>query len=390
MLPPEAVKEMLDKGALTPHEARLLRRAGRFLTVRLAGRGNRNLYQDAETKSFWELKEGTVVRLVGVDEEGIAKEASSREAGGSTGYHRIERMEQSPGTFNDGAGEKNSDKFAGDDDGLLEEEAAVGMRPDRWHQEKPYNADEDPGLAQTAATEPFEEGDWVVDDDGEELQVVEDQTNEGVVEVEDSAGRTQKHPTPQGLEPKQQTTASAAGMRDNQAAESIDFSLIGLPDEVEGEQAASGSMRGDALGFLGELDVTDLAAVTHREEMDRIVAQGEMSRIAARALRRAGRFSAVSREMYQDTVTGELWTADGDLVSRAEVGKTASKKPEVRTAAWDTIESVLGRERGWVPEFRVSHDRGAAGIHLENPTADDVMDAIHAARRQGYRVVHVH
>jgi len=389
MLSPEAAKEMLDKGALTPHEARLLRRAGRFLTVRLAGRGDRNLYQDAETNSFWELKEGTVVRLVGVDEEGIAKEAASREAGGSTGYHRDKRMEQNPGTFNDGAGEKNSDKFAGDDDGL-EEEAAIGMRPDRWHQEKPYNADEGPGHAQTAATEPFEKGDWVVDEDGEELQVVEDQARDGVVEVEDSAGRTQKYPTPQGLAPKTPTAASTAGMRDNQAAESIDFSITGLPDEVEGAQAASGSMRGDALGFLGELDVADVAAVTHREEMDRIVACGKMSRVAARALRRAGRFSAVSRDMYQDTITGELWAADGDSVSRAEVGKTASKKPEVRTAAWDTIDSVLSRERGWVPEFRVSHDRGAAGIHLENPTADDVMDAIHAARRQGYGVVHVH
>ena len=58
-----------------------------------------------------------MVRLVGVDESGIAKEAVVRAAGGSTGYYRSKRMEQNPGTFNDGAGEKGVGKFAeGDED----------------------------------------------------------------------------------------------------------------------------------------------------------------------------------------------------------------------------------------------------------------------------------
>jgi len=388
---PESISDMLAKTTLTPREARLLRRAGRFFTVRVAGRGDRNLYQDAETGEFWEMKEGAVVRLVGVDDTGIVK-SSSRSAGGTTGYYRDKRTEQSPGTFNDGAGEKNTDKLAVDDD--LESEAAIGMRPDRQHQEKPYNLGESPGHAQTAAKEedPFKEGEWVVDSDGEEYQVSEDQGRDGTVELEGGTGRKQKYPTPQGLTRKTTAAeASSQGMRVNQESGSIDFSITGLPDECRGSgETEIGSMRGDSLGFLGELEVSEVAAVTHREEMDRIVSAGKVGRREARALRRAGRFTPVSQEMYRDVVTGDLWSVEGDSVVRAEIGKTAAKSPEIRTAAWDIIQSVLERERGWVPEFHASRDRDAAGIHLENPTADDVMDAIHAARNQGYRVVHVH
>ena len=172
----DKIDEALSCGTITASEARVLRRIGRFQAVRFASHGDRNLYQDSETGDFWELKEGAVVRLVGVDESGIAKEAVVRAAGGSTGYYRSKRMEQNPGTFNDGAGEKGVGKFAeGDedeDDEDIETESATGMQPDVYYQNKPYNRDEGPGHAQTAATEPFKKDEWLVSKDtGDEYQV---------------------------------------------------------------------------------------------------------------------------------------------------------------------------------------------------------------------------
>lgn len=388
----ETIDRLLAKGVLTPREARVLRRAGRFQTIRVAGRG-RNLYQDVETKEFWEMKEGAVVRLLAVDGDGVIAKEASRAAGGTTGYHRDKRMEQSPGTFNDGAGEKNTDKFAVDDADGLGEESAIGMRPDRDHQEKPFNADEGPGHAQTAAAEkPFKKGEWVTDGDEAEFQVADDQNPDGSVDVTDDTGNTEKHPLPQDLKRKSQPgvaptpTASrgsawAEGMKDNQVTDLIDFSLTGLPD-----RSAAG--RAGEFGFLDEMDVSEVAAVTHREETDRIVASGEITRAAARAMRRVGRFDAAA-DMYRDTVTGDLWACDGDVVRRAERARTAAADGK-RTATWNTIDSVLRRERGWVPEFQISDDREASGIHLENPSPDDVMVAIHVAREQGHRIVHVH
>lgn len=389
----DKIDKVLDSGAIAPSEARTLRRIGRFQTVRLASR--KNLYQDSETGDFWELREGTVVRLVGVDEVGIAKEA-----GGSTGYDRPKRMEQSPGTFNDGAGEKGVGKFAeGEEEDLdeedLETESAIGMQPDKYYQEKPFNRDEGPGHAQTAATEPFKEGEWVVDDEtGDEYQVKSNQGADGSVEVVDDDGNVEKHPMPQRLSPKKpggpvKTTASLDGVRDGQVAELIDFSLIGLPDAGFEKEAAPNPMRGDDLGFLGEMDLSSVAVATHREEMDRILSGDEITKRTARVLRRVGRLEPLGGGMYRDTVTGEMWAqGEGESIDRASSPKTASS--ERRTAAWDVIDSVLASHRSWSPEFRASADRDAPGIHLENPTADDVVDAIHAARDQGHDRVHVH
>lgn len=393
----DKIDRALDSGTIAPSEARVLRRIGRFQTARLASYG-KNLYQDSETGDFWELKEGAVVRLVGVDDVGIAKEA-----GGSTGYYRSKRMEQSPGTYNDGAGEKSVGKFAeggeedgeedGDEEGL-EAESAIGMQPDRYYQDKPFNRDEGPGHAQTAATEKFKKDEWLVSDDtGDEYQVRADQGADGSVEVIDKGGNIEKYPTPQGLSPKQpgsaKTTASLDGMRDGQVAELIDFSLIGLPDAGSDREATANAMRGDDLGFLGEMDLSSVATATHREEMDRILSGGEITKRTARVLRRVGRLEPLGDGMYRDTITGEMWSqVEGGSVSRVRLSKTASS--EHRTAAWDVIESVLARSDGWSPEFQVSGDRDAPGIHLENPTADDVVDAIRAARDQGYSRVHVH
>jgi hypothetical protein len=98
--------------------------------------------------------------------------------------------------------------------------------------------------------------------------------------------------------------------------------------------------------------------------------------------------------MYRDMASGDLWLRDGDMVRRAapEAGakKASAGAGRSRAAAWNVIDSVLRREEGWVPEFRAGEDREAAGIHLDDPTADDVMEAIHAAREQGFQMVHVH
>jgi len=147
-------------------------------------------------------------------------------------------------------------------------------------------------------------------------------------------------------------------------------------------------VRGDDLGFLGEMDLSSVAVATHREEMDRILSGGEITRRTARVLRRVGRLEPLGGGMYRDTITGDMWQGEGELISRACSPRTASSAH--RTAAWDVIDSVLARASGWSPEFRASGDRDAPGIHLENPTADDVVDAIHAARAQGYDRVHVH
>lgn len=394
----DKIDDILSRGTITPKEARVFRRVGRFQTVRLASHGE-NLYQDAETGDFWELKEGTVVRLVGVDEAGIAKEATEHSAGGSTGYYRSKRMEQNPGTFNDGAGEKSVGKFGdgGEDDEDLETESAIGMQPDVYYQNKPFNRDEGPGHAQTAAADPFKKDEWVVDQEEKEYQVALDQKPDGSVEVTDDKGNTAPHPMPQTLTRKEArnarpTTATfLEGLRENQVADLIDFSFIGLPDAgSEGKVAANNPMREDNLGFLGEMDVSDIVAVTHREEADRILSAGKISKRAVRVLRRVGRLEPLGDGMYRDTITDAMWTRDDDgMIRRAELSNTASSKRS-RTAAWDVIESVLARSDGWSPEFQVSGDRDAPGIHLENPTADDVVDAIHAARTQGYSRVHVH
>ena len=396
----DKIDEALSCGTITASEARVLRRIGRFQAVRFASHGDRNLYQDSETGDFWELKEGAVVRLVGVDESGIAKEAVVRAAGGSTGYYRSKRMEQNPGTFNDGAGEKGVGKFAeGDedeDDEDIETESATGMQPDVYYQNKPYNRDEGPGHAQTAATEPFKKDEWLVSKDtGDEYQVRSNQGADGSVEVVDKDGNIEKYPTPQGLTLKApggsvKTTASLDGVRDGQVAELIDFSLVGLPDAGSERQSAANPMRGDDLGFLGEMDVSSVALATHREEMDRILSGDEITKRAARVLRRVGRLEPLGAGMYRDTITGEMWAqGEGGSICRAQSARIASS-PDRRTAAWDVIESVLARTSDWSPEFQDSGDRNAPGIHLENPTADDVVDAIHAARAQGYNRVHVH
>ncbi len=389
----DKIDTALDGGAIAPSEARVLRRIGRFQAVRVASR--KNLYQDSDTGDFWELQEGTVVRLVGVDESGIAKEAA-----GSTGYDQPKRMEQSPGTYNDGAGEKGVGKFAEgeedtDEDESLETESATGMQPDKYYQDKPFNRDEGPGHAQTAATEPFKKDDWVVDKNtGDEFQVRTDQAADGSVEVVDEAGSIEKHPLPQGLSPKApggavKTSASLDGVRDGQVAELIDFSLAGLPDAGSEKAATANQMRVDNLGFLGEMDLSSVAVATHREEMDRVMASGEIAKRTARVLRRVGRLEPLGGGMYRDTITGDMWAQDaGGSVSRAVPPKTAASGR--RTAAWDVIDSVLARSDGWSPEFRASADRDAPGIHLENPTADDVVDAIHAARERGHDRVHVH
>lgn len=391
----DKIDDILSRGTITPKEARVFRRIGRFQTVRLASHGE-NLYQDAETGDFWELKEGTVVRLVGVDEAGIAKEATEHSAGGSTGYYRSKRMEQNPGTFNDGAGEKGVGKFGdGGDDEDLETESAIGMQPDVYYQNKPFNREEGPGHAQTAGMDPFTKDEWVIDQDEQEYQVASDQKPDGSVEVTDDKGNTSPHPMPQTLTRKEAKNARPAtatfleGLRENQVADLIDFSFIGLPDTGSKREAANNPMRGGDLGFLGEMDVSEIATVTHREEMDRILSAGEITKRAVRVLRRVGRLEPLGGGMYRDTVTDAMWTRDDDgMIRRAELSKTASKQP--RTAAWDVIESVLARSDGWSPEFQASGDRDAPGIHLENPTADDVVDAIHAARTQGYNRVHVH
>jgi hypothetical protein len=382
-----ALDGILSKGSMTTREARRVRRAGRFRAIRLAGRGE-NLYQDIETQEFWALREGAVVRLVGVDGSGlIAKEA--RAAGGTTGYYRDERVQRSPGTYNDGAGEKDVDKFAGDDeegDGL-QEESNIGMRPDRDLQERPFNYNSGAGaIGLCTASErpaPFKKGDWVVDGAEEEFQVARDQTPEGSVDVVDGSGKRRKHPRPQELAPK--TTASVAGMRRNQAADLVD---LGFAGPQRGARAGRGS------AVLDGLEVSDVAAVTHRVEMDRIVALGQVAPRAARALRRVGRFEPVERGMYRDTASGDLWFRDGGEVRRAAPEAVAKKASagagRSRSAAWSVIDSVLRREEGWVPEFRAGEDREAAGIHLDDPTADDVMEAIHAAREQGFQTVHVH
>jgi len=378
-----ALDDILSRGSMTIREARRLRRAGRFLAIRVAGRGE-NMYQDAETQEFWALREGAVVRLVGVDGSGlIAKEA--RAAGGTTGYDRDKRVQESPGAYNDGAGEKDVDKFAVDEEGEgLQMESAEGIRPDRELQERPYNYNSGAGAIGlcTASEQPFKKGDWVVDAK-DEFQVAKDQTPEGSVDIVDSSGKKRKHPRPQELALK--TQASVAGMRHNQTADLMDFSFAG-------PQRAGRAERGSAA--LDGLDVSDVAAVTHREEMDRIVAKGRIAPLAARALRRVGRFRPVERGMYRDTASGGLWLRDGDVVSRAAPVAPARKASvgagRSRAAAWSVIDSVLRREEGWVPEFRAGEDREAAGIHLDDPTADDVMEAIHAAREQGFQTVHVH
>jgi len=387
----DKIDRTLDSGAIAPSEARILRRIGRFQTVRLASR-DRNLYQDSETGNFWELKEGAVVRLVGVDETGVIKEAA-----GSTGYYRSKRMEQNPGTYNDGAGEKGVGKFAEgeeEEDGI-EIESVIGMQPDKYYQDKPFNREEGPGHAQTAAqTQQFKEDEWLVDSDtGDEYQVNKNQNPDGSVEVIDEGGNVEKYPRPQDLTPKApggavKTTASLDGIRDAQVAELIDFSLVGLPDAGSEKEIVANLMRGDDLGFLGEMDISSIATATHREEMDRILSASEITRRTARVLRRVGRLEPLGGGMYRDTVTGDMWEGEGELISRACSPKTAS--PRYRTAAWDVIDSVLARDDGWSPEFRACSDRDVPGIHLENPTADDVVDAIHAARTQGYNRVHVH
>jgi len=104
-----------------------------------------------------------------------------------------------------------------EEDEGIETESAIGMQPDKDYQDKPFNRDEGPGHAQTAAqTQPFKKDEWVVDDaTGDEYQVNKDQAADGSVEVIDEDGNIEKHPLPQGLSPKapggSKTTASLDG-----------------------------------------------------------------------------------------------------------------------------------------------------------------------------------
>lgn len=398
----EEIEAILAKNVLSSKDARVLRRIGRFRMVRTAAR-DRSLYQDVETLNFWQLQDGAVVRVIAMDADGVVvKGASVRDAGGSTGYYRIRRMEQNPGTLNDGAGEKNSGKTA-DEEVEIEPESAIGMQPDRYYQDKPFNRGEGPGHAYTAANaKPLKKGDWVTDGDGNEFQVDADQTLDGRIVVKDAVGKVKDHPVPQSLQLKTQpgsdqpTTArkNVAGMRENQVAGLIDFTFEGLPDRKsdDAEPVGLGVPRGDELGFLGELDVADVVPATHADEIARIMASGAIDFRTARTLRRAGRLEIVSQGLYRDAVSGDLWAVDGDTVRRGEILRTAASKSKgfARLAAWDTIDSVLGLTDGWVPKFRASENPQAVGIHLKNPTADDVVSAIQAAREQGYTTVHVH
>jgi len=396
----EEIEALLAKDALSSREARVLRRLGRFQMVRTAAR-DRSLYQDTETLDFWQLQDGAVVRVIAMDADGVVvKGASVRDAGGSTGYYRIRRMEQDPGTLNDGAGEKNSGKTA-DEEVEIEPESAIGMQPDRYYQDKPFNKGEGPGHAYTAANpKPLKKGDWVTDGDGNDFQVDADQKPDGRIVVKDAAGKVEEHPMPQSLRLKEQPGAAQptarkneAGMRENQVAGLIDFTFEGLPDrKSDAGPAGLGVPRGDELGFLGEFDVADVVPATHADEIARIMASGAINFRTARTLRRAGRLEIVSQGLYRDAVSGDLWATDGETVRRGEALKVAASESKgfARSAAWDTIDSVLGRTDGWVPEFRASENPQAVGIHLKNPTADDVASAIQAAREQGYTTVHVH
>ena len=242
----DAISDILSKEPITRAEARILRRAGRFAIVRLAAR-DRSLYQDIDTKEFWELKEGMVHRLVEVDAQGIAKEASSHEAGGSTGYYRDKRMEQNPGTYNDGAGEKGVGKFSDgptEDEDEMEVESAIGMDRDKIHAEKPFNMDEGPGHGYTAAVqEQYKAGDWVMDEKtGDEFQVNKNQGPDGRVDVVDDAGTEKTFDTPQNLERKE-----GLGLESTQAADSLlDFrQSFGCGGAVDQLRCAGGN---DPLG----------------------------------------------------------------------------------------------------------------------------------------------
>ena len=202
---------------MTTQDARNLRRAGRFRMIRVASR-DRNLYQDAKTGEFWELKEGTVYRLVDLDDVGVVKNASSQdhEAAGSTGYYR-ERLNQDTG-YQPGAGEKQMDRHSSDEDEDEDEDddneeglganAADGVYYDKIHQHAPYN--EDGGYTNDASLKvaEFEPDQWVTDADEEEFQVVK-QEPDGRVRVMDDAGREQYHPTPQDLRLKEAASLSS-------------------------------------------------------------------------------------------------------------------------------------------------------------------------------------
>lgn len=216
------------KSPMTTQKARSLRRAGRFRMIRVASR-DRNLYQDAQTGDFWELKEGTVYRLVDLDDVGVVKNAVSlqdREAAGSTGYYR-ERLNQDTG-YQPGAGEKQMDRHSSDEDSVegeddaedkegLEADAADGVYYDKIHQHAPYN--EDGGYTNVASLkaaiveqDPFEQGQWVIDRTTKDEFEVVDQGTDGRVKVIDDSGREQYHPSPQNLELKE--TASLSSVLD--------------------------------------------------------------------------------------------------------------------------------------------------------------------------------
>lgn len=499
----DAISDILSKEPITLAEARVLRRAGRFATVRLAAR-DRSLYQDIDTKEFWELKEGMVHRLVEVDDHGIAKEASSHEAGGSTGYYRDRRMEQNPGTYNDGAGEKDVGKFSDglvDDEDELEVESATGMDRDKIHAEKPFNMDEGPGHGYTAAVQDsYQKGDWVTDEEtGEEYQVNKDQSPDGRVDVIDEGGTEKTFDKPQNLKIKESPGAETAQMADRlldfrkwgrdaghdagvsaaleaeltiggasdsaakqlysgwsraaRAFRSASSDAVGIgvadPDDLfdefvqgtgegflagwreatgrpgkpiagwedivkgarrqhdlpDAESLDSGTfrsrkqeaantlraLRGDDFNALDDATLSDLAHESHRPEIERIVSSGAMAPRVARTLRRVGRFHRVDGGLYKDVVSGDLWVAEDGTVRRAEAkARKASTKPSGMPAGWDVIESVLGRTEGWVPRFREAKGDKDVGIHLKNPTADDVVNAIHVARKQGFDTIHVH
>ena len=148
--------------------------------------------------------------------------------------------------------------------------------------------------------------------------------------------------------------------------------------------------RNDELGFLDGIEVSNFVLESHKDEINRILASGSMSRRNARTLRRAGRFEQPVPDVYRDVKSGSLWVVDGERVVRKEetVRKTASRG---KIATWDIINSVLDRTEGWVPKFQTSDDRDAIGVHLDSPLAsDDVVAAIDAASKQGHQVVHVH
>ena len=201
---------------MTPREARNLRRAGRFKMIRVASR-DRNLYQDEQTGDFWELKEGTVYRLVDLDDVGVVKNAflQDRDAAGSVGYYR-ERLNQDTG-YQPGAGEKQMDRHSSDEDDDsddddkegLETDAADGVYQDKIYQQAPYN--EDGGYTNVASFKvaEFEQGQWVVDSETDEEYEVVDQGTDGRVKVRDDAGREQYHPTPQNLTLKEMASLSS-------------------------------------------------------------------------------------------------------------------------------------------------------------------------------------